>query len=490
MGRKILLCFFTILLLTLGRAGPVAAVTVEVKPGEPVGTLQQVLEEAKDGDTIQVHPGHYRGGLVIKKAVSLIGVDHPVLNGNGNGDVLTVLANGVTIKGFTITGSGKQLEQADAGIKLKSVQRVTIEGCRLVNNLFGLYLDRATDNIITHNEIKGRQKKAAAQEDETEEPLAGLHAGFAGETGDGIHLFAASGNKINHNVITQTRDGIYFNYAQGNRLIGNKISFVRYGIHYMYSDENYFEQNLLTDNVAGAALMFSKGIVLKNNVFAHSRGHRAYGILFATCDHSVAQGNLMVDNTRGLFFDTSLHNVFRGNLLDRNDVALDLISSSSDNLFVENNFMDNLQQVAMITGRVGDGNRFYAQGKGNYWHDYRGFDLDRDGIGDIPHKTGDPFTYLMAKSPAVRLFLNSPAATALEFSERMFPVIDIPKVEDRYPLSKPARMEPLDFAYQKKPIGNHWLGWCSLLMFLIALAIFSWAFGLHRRYWYWISRSE
>ena len=46
MGRKILLCFFTILLLTLGRAGPVAAVTVEVKRGEPAGTLLLVLEEA------------------------------------------------------------------------------------------------------------------------------------------------------------------------------------------------------------------------------------------------------------------------------------------------------------------------------------------------------------------------------------------------------------------------------------------------------------
>lgn len=496
MGRKILLCFFTILLLVLGGADPAAAATLEVKPGGPLSNLQQALQEAKDGDTIVVQQGHYRGNLVLNKAVSLIGLDNPVIDGVEQGDVITVLSSGVTVKGFTITGSGNQLENSDAGVKVRSVQGVTIEDCKIANNLFGIYLDRAAGITITHNEIKGRRTKSLVQDGESEEsnPFTGQHAGFAGETGDGIHLFAASGNTIQNNVISQTRDGIYFNYAQENKVIGNEVSGVRYGIHYMYSDDNYFGENLLTHNVAGAALMFSKRIVLKNNVFAHSRGHRAYGILFATCDHSVAEGNILVDNTRGVFFDTSLHNTFRGNLLDRNDVGLDLISSSSNNLFVENNFMDNLQQVAMVTGRVGEGNRFFAEGKGNYWNDYRGFDLDRDGTGDIAHKTGDPFTYLMTKSPAVRLFLNSPAATALEFSERMFPVIDIPKVEDRYPLSQPRKIEVPDFAYRKKLVANHWLGLCSLLMVIIALAVFSRAFNiksfLQRKYKYRVPRSE
>lgn len=487
MRQKSLLILVTAILGLWWVTRPAAAATIEVWPGGPINDLQQALEEAVAGDTIQVHPGRYRGNLVIAKAVSLIGLECPVIDGGGEGDVITVLADGVTLKGFEITGSGKKLENSEAGIKLKSIKRAVIEDCRIVYNLFGIYLDRSEDNTIRRNLIRGRQVKGRADKyGEDQNPYAGYHPSFEGEGGDGIHLFASSGNQVEHNFIVDTRDGIYFNYAQNNRLIGNTISGVRYGIHYMYSDDNYFERNLLTHNVAGAAPMFSKRIVFRENVFAHSRGHRAYGLLFATCDDSLAEGNIIIDNTRGVFFDVSLRNVFRRNLVALNDVGLDLISSSSDNLFVENNFIDNLQQVAMIAGRVGEGNRFFEEGRGNYWNDYRGFDLDRDGIGDVPHKTGDPFTYLMAKAPVVRLFLNSPAAKALEFSEKMFPLIDIPKVEDRYPLAEPPEIKIPEFAYQKNEVNNHVLGLYSVLMIVLALAIFARVFKLnlprvHRR---------
>lgn len=480
MGRKILLCLLAIHLLILGGANGLAeAATIEVRPGGAANDIQKALEEAVDGDTIQVHPGHYPGRLVVKKPVSLIGLECPVIDGGGIGDVITILAGGVTVKGFEIMGSGKKLEDSDAGIKLKSAKGAVIEDCRIVNNLFGIYLDRSEGNVIRRNLIRGRQARGRVQGDqEDNNPFAGHHPSFEGEGGDGIHLFASSKNQVEGNAIADTRDGIYFNYAQNNRLVGNKISGVRYGIHYMYSDDNYFEGNLLTHNVAGAAPMFSKRIVFKGNVFAHSRGYRAYGLLFATCDDSLAEGNIIVDNTRGVFFDVSLRNVFRRNLVAFNDVGLDLISSSSDNLFAENSFIDNLQQVSMIAGRAGKGNRFYEEGRGNYWNDYRGFDLDRDGIGDLPHRTGDPFTYLMAKSPAVRLFLNSPAAKALEFSERMFPVVDIPKVEDHYPFAEPLEIQIPEFAYQKIQVSNDVLGWYSLLMLLAGLAIFTRAFRL------------
>lgn len=471
MARKTFFLFLGAFLWAAGATGA-GAVTIEVWPGGPVNNLQAALEEAAEGDTILVHQGQYPGKLTVSKAVSLIGLECPVIDGGGAGDVITIAADGVKLKGFEIRGSGKKLEDSEAGIKIKPVKGTVIEDCRLVNNLFGIYLDRAEGALIRRNMIRGRPVKGKAEKyQEDDDPYAGYHLSFEGDGGDGIHLFAASENRIEYNVIAETRDGIYFNYAQHNSLLGNSISGVRYGIHYMYSDDNYFEGNILTRNVAGAAPMFSKRIVFRENVFAGSRGHRAYGLLFATCDDSLAEGNIIIDNTRGVFFDVSLHNVFRRNLVALNDVGLDLISSSSDNLFVENNFIDNLQQVAMIAGQAGKGNRFYEAGRGNYWNDYRGFDLDRDGIGDLPHKTGDPFTYLMAKAPAVRLFLNSPAAKALEFSEKMFPVLDFPKAEDPYPYAEPLAVKMPEFLNKKQQVSNHVLGMYSTLMLLLGLGI-------------------
>lgn len=463
-----------VLLLVAFWAEPVCAATIEVSPNGSITTITEGIAQAAPGDEIIVQPGVYKGPLLIEKTLKLRGLDYPKIEGGGKGDIITIKADGVTFQGFEVRGSGQKLENSDAGIKIFSKNNI-VKDNHILDNLFGIYLNKAAQNILEGNLIQGRSVKESLEEGGAENNQStGMHPAFEGDGGDGIHLFASSENKVINNIIKDTRDGIYFNYANDNELIGNRISDVRYGIHYMYSNDNTFQENILKNNVAGAALMFSKNITFRNNVFAHSRGHRSYGLLFATCDDSLAEGNVIIDNTRGAFFDVSLHNEFRNNLVASNDIGIDLISSSTDNLFVGNNLIDNLQQVAMISGLVGDGNAFSEEGQGNYWHDYRGFDLDRNGIGDIPYLSGDPFTYLMKKAPAVRLFLNSPAATALEFSERMFPIINIPKVKDPYPYAEPVPLQLPNLAeeFSVPRSSNKVLGLYSLAMLAVAGLVF------------------
>lgn len=458
------------------------AATLEVQGGGSAESIQSALARAAPGDTIHVYSGTYVGKIVIDKAVSLVGIGMPILDGGGEGDVVSIKGDGVTFKGFQVMGSGKRLQDSDAGIKLYSAGNV-IEDNKLTNNLFGMYLLKSPHNTLRNNTIIGRPAKnklQASKKDEAGE--AGTYdilPSFEGESGDGIHLFAASHNLIENNEITDTRDGIYFNYAHDNRLLYNHIDGVRYAIHYMYSDDNYFEGNIATNNVAGAAPMYSKRITFRENVFAYNRGHRSFGVLFSNCNDCLAEGNVFFGNTRGALFDVSYHNIFRNNLVAANDIGIDLISSSGFNTFTENNFMDNMEQIAFRAGRIGEGNVFYEEGTGNYWNDYRGFDLDQNGIGDTPYLTGDIFTYLMNKAPAVRLFLNSPAAKALEFAENMFPVIEIPKAEDAYPLIKPVAIEINgQFHIEKNQVSNKVFGAYSLLMLLIAGMITARAFGV------------
>lgn len=476
--RNSLLFLFFSILFCLMLSPTAEGATLEVKKGGTFTSINDALQAAQPGDAIYVYPGTYTGQIVIDKSVSLIGVETPILDGGGEGDVISIRADGVTVKGFEIMGSGKKLQNSDAGIKCYSRGNV-IEDNRITNNLFGIYLLKSPDNIIRRNLIIGRiAQNKLNQEESIEEKLQeynkyeGYHPTFEGEGGDGIHLFAASHNLIENNVIIDTRDGIYFNYAHENRLINNRINGVRYAIHYMYSDDNYFEGNVSTNNVAGAAPMFSKRITFKHNVFAHNRGHRSFGVLFSSCNDCIAEENIIIDNTRGVLFDVSYHNIFRNNLLANNDIGIDLISSSGFNTITENNFIDNLEQIAFRAGRIGEGNVFHDNGKGNYWNDYRGFDLNRDGIGDTPYLTGDPFTYLMNKTPTVRLFLNSPAAKALEFAENMFPIIKIPKAEDLYPLVEPVKVEVEQFKVSDAQVTNRVFGVFSLTMLLLAGVIY------------------
>ena len=67
-----------------------------------------------------------------------------------------------------------------------------------------------------------------------------------------------------------------------------------------------------TENAAGAAVMFSKRIVLRDNVFARHVGYRAYGLLLHTGEEILAEGNRFEGNLTALFLDGSLRNTFRG----------------------------------------------------------------------------------------------------------------------------------------------------------------------------------
>src|SRR5690606_28585564 len=97
--------------------------------------------------------------------------------------------------------------------------------------------------------------------------------------------------------------------------------------------------------------------------------------------------------------------------------------------------VENMQQVAIQSGGQFGGNRFAVNGRGNYWSDYRGFDLDGDGVGDMPYHAENLFESLMDREPMLRMFVYSPAQQAIDLAARAFPIMQPePKVTDESPL--------------------------------------------------------
>ncbi|HCA82088.1 MAG TPA: hypothetical protein DEP53_20355 [Bacteroidetes bacterium] len=385
----------------------------------PAASLQDRIDLAGPGDTIMVRQGMYEGNLLLAKNVTLLGIGYPVLRGTGQGSVVVVTADSCTLAGFIIEHCGGMLVQEDAGILLKSTGN-TIENNQLRDILFGIYLYRSHGNVIRGNRIVGRQELEL------------------GERGGGIHLWDSHYNRLIGNTVSYERDGFYIQNASHTWIESNEVFALRYGLHYMYADSNTFLRNKFHDNVAGAAIMYSRGIVMKHNVFNHNRGFASYGILFQDCHDMTADSNIVADNVIGMFFEASTDNLFRRNLVAQNDVALEMFANSTNNIFTENSFIDNLSPLMLIGKRTET--RWGHEGRGNYWSSYKGYDLDNDGIGDVPMKIQNVFTYLEGRQPNLRLYLYSPASQALAVAAEAFPIVDINSELDRQPLMKPVAL--------------------------------------------------
>ena len=409
---------FLILLVLLLSAAAGSGETLIVGPGQ-YQSIEAAIDVARNGDTIEVQAGTYVGNILLNKQIILAGLGRPVLRGEGVGSVITTTADSCVVKGFVIEHSGGDLTREDSGILLRSSNN-QIEDNELHDILYGVYLYGSHSNILRRNRIRGRS--------ELEE----------GDRGAGLHLWNSPDNIIEDNIISDERDGLYIQSCNGNQIRRNRVSNLRYGLHYMFSDRNVFEDNFFSNNVAGAAIMYSNHIEFRRNAFVHNRGFSSFGILFQECTELLAEENFIIDNATGIFMEALRKTTFRHNTIANNDVAMQIFSSSDANVFTENNFVNNLSPLQLI-GRSTT-TKWSENGRGNFWSDYDGYDLNEDGRGDVSVKIQNVFEYLEGNHPRLRLFLESPAARAMAVAEKTFPILRGSSEIDEAPLMKPVAL--------------------------------------------------
>jgi len=402
--------------LTLFCALAAGGAQLHVRQGSSLSTIQAALDQAQAGDVIQVEPGTYAGNLILDKTVEVVGIGNPLIRGTGSGSVVTVNAPACTLRGFRIEHSGASLMDEDSGVLLHSSGN-RILGNQLSDILFGIYFFKSDDNVVRGNTIRGRT--------EIEQ----------GERGAGLHFWNCLRNTIERNTISGARDGMYLQNASESTVRLNRISNVRYGLHYMYSNDNIFEDNVFENSVAGAAIMYSTRIQLRRNRFVHNRGFSSFGILFQDSTAITAEQNIISDNGSGIFAEALRNSTFRRNLISGNDVAVEMFSSAESNEFTENNFVSNLAPIHVIGSTTST--RWSVAGRGNYWSEYDGYDLDGDGVGDVPFHIRNLYEKLESNHPRLRLYFQSPAAQALVAAERAFPIMRSASEADEHPLMRP-----------------------------------------------------
>lgn len=425
--------------------------------GSPTG--EELIASAPPGATLHVPQGVYFGPLVIDKPLTLIS-EGAVLDGRGQGTIVHITAPDVTLKGFVLRNSGRSLAQEDSAI-LVEAPRATIEENTLSNALFGIYLKNAPGSIIRHNKIVGLDVPEA-------------------DRGDAIRLWYSSDVTLEGNETYNARDAIVW-YSKNVVVRANRFVGGRYGLHLMYSHEVRIEGNLLLKNFVGVYAMYSQGITIQKNLFMSHRGPSGYGIGLKDTDDALIAENVIADNSVGIFVDNSPSSLetpvlFRKNLLAYNETAVMLLPSVRGDVFSENSFIENFEQVGIAGGGQLEGN-VWAK---NFWSDYLGYDADGDGVGDLAYRSERLFEHLVDRHPQLRLFLYSPAIQALEFAARALPLFQPqPKLTDPQPLMTPV-LPPLALEHREPQSPVPWAALTGGLLLGSFAMIFGFGWGFMR----------
>ncbi|MBM3907599.1 MAG: right-handed parallel beta-helix repeat-containing protein, partial [Gemmatimonadetes bacterium] len=127
-----------------------------VGQGGRFATITAALEAARPGDRVLVRAGTYREPtlIVTTPRVTVEGQGWPVLDGQGEREVLVIAADDVTVRGVVAMNTGISNLEDRAGIRARDVRNCLIERNRLRQNLWGIYLQRSANCIVRDNDLE------------------------------------------------------------------------------------------------------------------------------------------------------------------------------------------------------------------------------------------------------------------------------------------------------------------------------------------------
>ncbi len=384
---------------------------IEVGRDKPVKSIKKAISLAKVGDTVLVFKGIYKeGNIIIDKKIVFMGKDFPVLDGQKKYEVLSIKADSVVVQGFKVIKSGYATLEDPCAIKVYNKKNVIIQNNILDDNFFGIYIQNGKNCLIKNNKITAYGKEEQ-------------------QIGNGIHCWKSDNLQIIANTISGHRDGIYFEFVT-NSVIWRNISTknIRYGLHFMFSNNDAYITNVFKNNGAGVAVMFTKNVKMFNNYFEENWGDSAYGLFLKEISDSHIIGNKFSKNTSGIHMEGTNRILIEKNIFEANGWAMKIQASCMDNEIVNNNFIGNTFDMGTNGSLVL--NKFNT----NYWDKYEGYDLNKDGVGDVPYHPLSLFAVLVENNPAAMLLFRSFMITLLDKSEKVLPSITPDNFIDNSPL--------------------------------------------------------
>lgn len=286
-------------------------------------TIQSALDTAEAGDTVVVSQGTYHEKIIIDKAVNLIGVNWPVIDGGGedNNDAtvficyLDNMTSGI-LTGFEITGGGGGIfghavqilnsspeifnnrirDNKHSGIGIHGHKRFTektrIHDNRIFNNAVGISHGLGTYGQIYNNAIYNNKVTGIGVRGLSKPTLRG-NAIYDNYVGIGIREEAypqIEKNEIRDNVV-----GIAINPGTANAVYAEEENKIRIRNNTVYNNEQcgIFISSLHKNGIA------SQGNIIKNNNTAETPKNRSGGAVIGYPHESLADIFLNNNEIRG-----------------------------------------------------------------------------------------------------------------------------------------------------------------------------------------------
>lgn len=391
----------------------VSAGTITICADCEVKSIKAGIEQAADFDTLLIKKGTYKEfNILVDKPLTIIGENYPVIDGEKKGEIIRVVSDNVTLDGLFVMNVGVSYTSDYAAIRVVKSENFIIQNIVLENLFFGIYLEKSSNGKVFHNKIIGD-----AQDEYN--------------SGNGIQLWYCKNVIVDHNIVQGARDGIYLEFSD-HIVINDNLSSnnLRYGLHFMFSNNDVYSNNTFEDNGAGVAVMFSKHIKMTDNLFRKNWGPSAYGMLLKEIGDAEIIGNTFEENTIGIKIEGSNRINYMYNDFIHNGWAVKVLGACYANTFENNNFLYNSFDIS-YNSKLND-NKIVS----NYWSDYTGYDLNRDGVGDVPYRPVKLFSYIVNRTPETIVLLRSLFMDIIDFSEKVSPIFTPDNLMDESPLMK------------------------------------------------------